>query len=68
MKLRLVIEAEVDEAGLAAYYERYPELAALDERDPEETLYREALAVWEWEDLVKWCARLREVRVYEVTS
>ena len=65
MKLRLVIEAEVDEAGLAAYYDRYPDLSDLDERDPEETLFREALAVWEGDDLVKEC---NLVSLEEVTS
>lgn len=51
MKLRLTFTVEIDEDGLAAYYDGYP--AFKDENETAAaTLIREAIAAWEWERLI----------------
>ena len=52
MKLILRFEVDVDEDGLAAYYEMYPGFLE-EEETPADTLIREAIANWEHEGLTK---------------
>ena len=51
MKLILRFEVDVDEDGLAAYYEMYPGFL-VEEETPADTLIREAIENWDFDGLI----------------
>lgn len=53
MKLRLTIDVDVSNDGLNDYYAKYPGFVTLGEAEHiEQTLFREAVAVWDFEGLL----------------
>ena len=51
MKYVMLIEVDVDEEGLRRYYDTWPGTEELDETVPK-MLFREAVAVWDFENLL----------------
>lgn len=49
--MKITFDVEINEAGVEAYRRMYAG-TLIDDETVEQTLVREAIAAWEWEDLV----------------
>lgn len=52
MRVLLAIEVDVSEEGLRRYHAQYPAFQAEFDESVQDTLFREAVAAWDFEDLL----------------